>query len=560
MVEFEDGKYRLYYDLKYEPRQQQIDGVNFIKKAILTGNKYMLLNLPTGVGKSFLATMFINWYLNHINENAKFDVLTNSKLLQEQYIKEFPYIRNLKGRANYPCDLYNTNCDEGLEICSAKKKRCDNCPYMIALSNFIGSRVSMTNFHMFDIANIFSTAFKSARESNVLIVDEASDFDQVFCSYMTTELNINVFIKCGFEQTKINEYKNIIASTNDILSLIDSIIKIFLPDLDKRIKFLKDEMTDAEAHGKSVPIDTYKKWAAQTRECTSKFNSLGLFVSEFKNNPENWILETVYKRDKRKKEDGEYKSLIVQPVWGTEYIPKYALEQYDHIIFMSATILNKKLFCSINGLDENITKYYEIPSPFPVQNRPIYYIKAGKMTYKEKESSYQYHLEYIKKTLSKYKNDKGIIHTFNYELATWLNNDLSKSEFKDRIIVHDTANRNDKLNQHINSNEPTVIISPSMMMGVDLKDELSRFQIIMKIPYPNIQSKLIKKRQQTNPDWYKWKTIVDLVQQYGRSVRSDVDFADTIILDSCLSDIINFSGDFLPKYFIDAIKILKIKY
>jgi Rad3-related DNA helicase len=560
MVEFEDGKYQLYYELKYEPRQQQIDGVNFIKKAILTGNKYMLLNLPTGVGKSFLATMFINWYLNHVNEKAKFDVLTNSKLLQDQYIKEFPYIRNLKGRANYPCDPYNTNCDEGMEICTAKKKKCDRCPYLLALSNYIGSRVSMTNFHMFDIANIFSTCFKTVRESKVLIVDEASDFDQVFCNYMTTELNVNVFTKCGFEQTKINEYKNIISSIVDITTLVDVIIKNFLPDLDKRIKYLRSEMLDADQHSKSTPIDTYKKWAAQSRECSSKFNSLDLFIKEFQNNPENWFLETINKYDKRKKESGEFKSLIVQPVWGSEYIPKYALNQYDHIIFMSATILNKKLFCYINGLNEDITKYYEIPSPFPVKNRPIYYIKAGKMTYKEKENSYKYHFDYIIKTLNKYKNDKGIIHTFNYELATRLSDDLNKTEFKDRIIIHDTASRNDKLDQHINSKLPTVLISPSMMMGVDLKDELSRFQIIMKIPYPNIKSKLVKKRQQTNPDWYRWKTIVDLVQQYGRSVRSSEDWAITIILDSSLSDILNFHGEFLPKYFVDAIKIMKIKY
>ena len=62
----------------------------------------------------------------------------------------------------------------------------------------------------------------------------------------------------------------------------------------------------------------------------------------------------------------------------------------------------------------------------------------------------------------------------------------------------------------------------------------------MKIPYPNIKSKKIKKRQETYKDWYHWKTIVDLIQSYGRSIRSDTDYADTFILDSCLTDIMNF--------------------
>ena len=109
------------------------------------------------------------------------------------------------------------------------------------------------------------------------------------------------------------------------------------------------------------------------------------------------------------------------------------------------------------------------------------------------------------------------------------------------------------------SPEPTVLVSPSMMNGVDLKDDLSRFQIIMKIPYPNIKSKKIKKRQKDNKEWYQWKTVVDLIQSYGRSVRSAEDWAETYILDESLSNIMKFNYKYLPRYFTDAIKPLKLK-
>ena len=84
-----NGK-KIYYSIKYVPKKYQIEALDFIKKSILTGNKYILLNLPTGTGKSFIiSTMFTNWYKNYVNDEARFDILTNSKILQDQYIKDF---------------------------------------------------------------------------------------------------------------------------------------------------------------------------------------------------------------------------------------------------------------------------------------------------------------------------------------------------------------------------------------------------------------------------------------------------------------------------------------
>jgi ATP-dependent DNA helicase DinG len=45
--------------------------------------------------------------------------------------------------------------------------------------------------------------------------------------------------------------------------------------------------------------------------------------------------------------------------------------------------------------------------------------------------------------------------------------------------------RDEVIYQHENSIRPTVLISPSLHTGLDLKDNLSRFQIITKVLYPN---------------------------------------------------------------------------
>ena len=88
------------------------------------------------------------------------------------------------------------------------------------------------------------------------------------------------------------------------------------------------------------------------------------------------------------------------------------------------------------------------------------------------------------------------------------------------------------LRKHMNSKKPTVLLSPSMTEGVDLKGDLSRFQIICKVPYPYLGDPIIRKRMAKNAKWYPMKTAMSIVQSYGRSVRTMEDSAITYILDS----------------------------
>jgi len=222
---------------------------------------------------------------------------------------------------------------------------------------------------------------------------------------------------------------------------------------------------------------------------------------------------------------------------------------------MSGTILDKNLFCELNGLNVDKSSYYSIKSPFPINNRPIYYMPLGKMSYKNKDETFKKYIPYIEKILEKYKNKKGIIHTNSFELANW----IKKTVKNKRLIFHDSSNKDEMLKKHFETEEPTVIVSPSMGTGVSFDNDKARFQIIAKIPYPSLASQKNKMRQSTNPDWYSWKTVAGLIQMTGRSVRSDVDYADTIIIDGGFGDIIKYSSQFLPEWIQDAIKVVNIK-
>jgi ATP-dependent DNA helicase DinG len=87
-----------------------------------------------------------------------------------------------------------------------------------------------------------------------------------------------------------------------------------------------------------------------------------------------------------------------------------------------------------------------------------------------------------------------------------------------------------------------------------LKDDLSRFQIITKVPYPNLGDRWTDAKRKASRQWYTWQTALKLVQGYGRSVRSKEDWAKTYVLDSAFGPFVNRNKNILPDWFIQAIQ------
>jgi Rad3-related DNA helicase len=86
-----------------------------------------------------------------------------------------------------------------------------------------------------------------------------------------------------------------------------------------------------------------------------------------------------------------------------------------------------------------------------------------------------------------HKNEKGIIHTTSYTQLRFIEDNISKENL--RRLIHTDPNsglsRPEIVAEHFMSKKPTVLISPSFNTGLDLKDDYARFQIIVKVPYPN---------------------------------------------------------------------------
>ena len=277
---------------------------------------------------------------------------------------------------------------------------------------------------------------------------------------------------------------------------------------------------------------------------------LTITINNILSNPRNWIISEI------KKEDYEVVKVELKPLDISPYC-KHVFEKCSKVLIMSATILNPKAFCRSVGLayDKEV-KFIQVKSDFPVENRPIYpmniaYLNFNNLQLPEIKSSITKTVDNI---MTIHKNDKGIIHTTSYEQLNFIKEKISQENTRRLLVTDPEIQRDEIIQEHINSIKPTVLISPSLHTGLDLKGELSRFQIITKVPYPNKNDRWINAKRNSNEDWYYWQTALKLVQASGRSIRSKEDWAKTYILDSAFGYFVNKNRNILPDWFMQAVR------
>ena len=277
---------------------------------------------------------------------------------------------------------------------------------------------------------------------------------------------------------------------------------------------------------------------------------LTITINNILSNPRNWIISEIMK------EGHEVIKVELKPLDISPYC-KHVFEKCSKVLIMSATILNPKAFCRSVGLTyDKEVKFIQVKSDFPIENRPIYpmniaYLNFNNLQLPDIKSSITKTIDNI---MTIHKKDKGIVHTTSYEQLNFIKEKISRENARRLLVTDPEIQRDEIIQEHINSIKPTVLISPSLHTGLDLKGELSRFQIITKVPYPNKNDRWINAKRNLDEDWYYWQTALKLVQASGRSIRSKEDWAKTYILDSAFGYFVNKNRNILPDWFMQAVK------
>ena len=89
-----------------------------------------------------------------------------------------------------------------------------------------------------------------------------------------------------------------------------------------------------------------------------------------------------------------------------------------------------------------------------------------------------------------------------------------------------------------------------MTYGVDLKDDLGRFQVVVKLPYLPWRDKRAEMIRKLDEKWYTYKMLSNLIQACGRTTRGEEDHSVTYIMDSTFLRILDIYSEDIPSYFL----------
>jgi Rad3-related DNA helicase len=279
----------------------------------------------------------------------------------------------------------------------------------------------------------------------------------------------------------------------------------------------------------------------------------------------DWLTDLEYKIDDYVKiiEQTSTRNLVKNPQGEDTLIfnclkESYLMHKYFHRwtgfrILMSATFADPSDY--LQSISIKGAKYIKVESSFDFTKSPIYYYNTHKMSYNKIAENTPWLCSTINDILDNHKGESGIIHSASYDLTMKIYQGLSRKN-QGRILKYNGSDEKRNVLETLKTTKGMVLIGPSLLEGLDLKDEWSRFQIFAKVPYLSLGDRFVKAKLGINPGWYRWKAIISILQGTGRSVRSETDWAITYILDGSLSDLIHNSRKSFPKEFMSRIRIV----
>lgn len=201
----------------------------------------------------------------------------------------------------------------------------------------------------------------------------------------------------------------------------------------------------------------------------------------------------------------------------------------EHVVMTSATIGNMKSFEENLGIDNAIED--NLPSLFDFTNSPIYVLSRWKMSQKFKEENFPKVQKATYELCNRYANKKGIIQTWTYDLAKRIYEE-APDELKDRMLLYnDAKEKRDLIEYHNKTDQSTILVGPTLNEGIDLPGDECRFIIMLKMPYPYLGSRLVKRKVDLYEGWYQNETLRTIIQSIGRGIRYDGDWCQTYIID-----------------------------
>lgn len=537
--------------LKMSPRENQVHYINEVIEAFIDKKKpYVVLNAPTGTGKSIIGAVIAKVISAIKGTKLASLILMHNNALAEQYFNTFSgfgkeqYLQ-LKGTNNYPCGVLSTPAEQvSAEHCAIQQLRkarlndlidshCNSCEYQILKRFKNESQNVISNFSYYFVDRQFSNVFEPR---DVVIWDEAHTINDAFCEH-----NAIYFSKDRLQKFYEEINSNLELTDLELFGKMKKIIK----DLEAKqineenyksyLKILGEiyhkayEAAQVLADASGYDINKFTKYS----KISKKYYGLGCKIGDLLNYNYEHIFEF----------NPETIEATVKPIFiGSMF--EQTLIHSEFNLFMSATI-SKDYITETLKIDPQLVEFIKVAPSFPKEHKQIVFFNTQNLNYRSMQDEKTVATlcknveKIVKKHVTEY-DENGIILTPSFIVTEKLANAIKDAKIPVQLFEHKRGMKaNDVLSAFKKSKGPSVILSPSIYEGIDLPGDLSRYQIIVKAPFPSLAEKRMKYILDKHPNIYNLLTIQKIVQGGGRSVRSMDDFAVTYILDSQAQRVFN---------------------
>ena len=506
-------------DWVQEIRPHQEDAVNAVLREFNAGKKVVFMDAPTGAGKTLIAEMV----RQRLEGNGLY--ICTSHALQAQVLKDFPYAKVLKGRANYPQAFEEKwsadDCTYEADPGGGVKVPCpgcepDVCPYLLARADARRADLAILNTAYWLRENQGHASGFKARD--LVIIDEGD----------TLEGELMGLIELVFSSFQIKE------------------MRLRVPDKGAKwptiVKWMDQQLLPALRASRARAKDKTAR-----KRLDDRIARVNLAKSS---DAGEWI------------RGHAYGGFVLKPIKVAKWGQTRVWTKGKRFLVMSATIINAAQMAEDLGVLEHEWGSVVVPSTFPVEHRPIFMTGVVDMKRKDtkpwddraREMGYA-----CQAVCWKHPDDRILIHTVSHQLADIIAEEI-RIHCPDRTIFRTSptggSKQRDMVLKLYRETPAAVLVAPGLERGVDLADDDCRVMVVAKVPYPNLGDPQVKARAfdgRAGDRWYQVQTVRSLVQMTGRGVRTKEDWATSYVLDAGFREFARRSSRLFPEWWAEAI-------
>jgi ATP-dependent DNA helicase DinG len=447
-----------------------------------TEKRFGILSAPVGSGKS------LSYLTVHKLLGGRMLVLVGNKGLQAQLENDFAHVGlyNISGHRNYSCaqHSYDNRSGEAEMECVWR----DSCEYRKAVDIACKSDSVVTN-----IAHWVSLQKVGEKDRlgvfDLLVIDEAHLADML----LVGQLGV-----------KVSGY-------------MSELIGVRLLEGEDAQKFETWRDWCKSAVRVANQALTYMKERTPTRKRIERFASeLARVVEESVS--ERWIVE------KWSRAEG----YTLMPVWSRAFAEKYLFRGVGKALLVSGTITMQT--AEYLGLSEDECELVEVASSFSAKRRPFIYLPTVRVDHRMNDGDKRMLHNQIDRLIGDRLDRNGIVQSVSYGRAKEIKR---ASVYSELMLTHETHDRQRTVDEFVKRKDdpPVVLVSPSVEEGYDFWGDRARYQILPKIPMIDRRDPIIAARCEEDKKYPDYLTSFKIKQIYGRSMRSDMDWAEVILTD-----------------------------